>query len=388
MTHRRFFDEAYTPEYWRANLANLLCLGGAATLVLLPLYMQQRGMLRWEIGLVAAGFSLASVAVRTVLGRWMDSRGRRSFYLAGAFLLGGSTALYLQVPVCLVSLGVLRAIQGVAMALYFTAIWTWVADRAPPGRLAELLGMFGISGLVSGGLGPLLGELALAQAGFPGVFAVGCGLTLAGALIVWTLPDTAGEVASPGSGFWSLAATAAMRSVLLSSLFFGFGLGAFFTFVAPHLHGSGLGGLLALYTVVAVGVRLFAGKTADRIGAVRVILPALLIQGAGLALLSVVEVPGMLLAVGLLSGGSHGMIYPALSALTVQRSVASRGTGFSLFTAAVDLGVLLGAAIPGVLAHHLGYHAMYALVGISVLAAGMGFAALEPRSIGLRLMRA
>lgn len=367
---------AFTLPFWTANLVNLLCLTGGSTFVLLPLYMERHGMHRWEIGLVAGAFSLTSVFTRPWLGQRMDRQGRRLFFVVGSALLGLSALAFLVAPPELPWMALLRAVQGMAMAFYFTAIWTWMADLAPGDRLGEFLGLFGISGLLSGAAGPVVGEWALERGGFDSVFAAGALLMLGAAFLSQTLRDRmlAGD-GPPTEGFWRLVLVPALSGTMLASLGFGIASGTLLTFAAPFMT-SGVGVFFTIYTCASVSVRLFAGRLADRIGAARVVAPALLCQAAGLALFSQHQgAGGILLAAALVGGTGHGLIYPALSSLSVQRvGAARRGVGVSLFTAVIEIGVFLGATASGVLAHHAGYAWTFAAVGVGVA----GAAALHP----------
>lgn len=357
----------FTLPFWLANAVNLMCLSGATTFVLLPLYLEGYGMARWEIGLVAGTFSLVSVFARPWVGARLDQQGRRQFFIQGACLQGLLTLTWLALPPSLGFMVLLRGLQGLAMAIYFTAIWTWIADFAPEGRRAEVMGLFGISGLVSGAAGPLLAEAALAFGGFPSVFGVAGALALGGALLARHLgdrmPEPAGPPPEPGE-FWRLSWSRRLQGTTLGAMAFGVSSGTLLAFAAPFVASRGhvgVGVFFTVYNVASVGVRLFAGRLADRIGAVRIVAPALLCQASGLALLSRLQEEGWLGAPALwgaavLGGVGHGLIYPALSSLAVQRvGAARRGMGVSLFTAAVEFGAFMGATGSGLLAHLAGY---------------------------------
>ncbi len=372
----------FTPPFWVANAVNFLCLTGASTFVLLPLYLERHGLHRWEIGLVAAAFSLVSVFARPWVGARLDRQGRRHFFVSGAVILGLLALAYLAAPPCLASMALLRGLQGLGMALYFTAIWTWIADFAPENRRGEVMGFFGISGLVSGAAGPVLAEAALDWGGFPSVFAGAGILALVAALLSRHLEDRmpCGDSLPPRpSEFWLLSWSSGLQGTTLGSVAFGVSSGTLVAFAAPFVafrgH-AGVGLFFTVYNVASVSVRVFAGRMADRLGPARIVAPALAFQALGLALFSLLQEDGWLgapalWAAALLGGTGHGLIYPALSSLAVQRVGASRrGMGVSLFTAAVELGACLGAASAGLLAHLVGYPQTFlAVAGVAALAA-------------------
>ena len=376
----------FTLPFWLANVVNLLCLTGAQTFVLLPLYLQSHGLQRWEIGVVAGSYSLVSVFVRPWLGSRLDRQGRRLFFVNGAALLGLLPLAFLAAPPTLPAMVLLRGVQGLAMALYFTALWTWVADFAPEGRLGETLGFFGISGLLAGGVGPILAERVLKVGGFPSLFALAGGLALAAALVSRHLQEQ-GERRAPESegsrDFWRLSWSPGLRGTVLASLAFGGSSGTFVAFAAPLVAACGQPGVglfFTVYNVASISVRFFAGRSADRWGPARIVPPGLACQALGLALLSRLQGEGwlgapLLWAAALAAGTGHGLIYPALSSLAVQKvGPTRRGVGTSLFMAAIDFGAFSGALLAGLLAQAAGYPDTFLAVAVAVALA----AALQP----------
>ncbi len=384
-----FSRPPFTLPFWQANLVNLMCLSGATMFVLLPLYLEAHGMPRWEIGLVAGAFSLVSVFARPWVGARLDQRGRRQFFIQGACLQGLLALAWLAFPPSLGLTLVVRGMQGVAMAFYFTAMWTWIADFAPEGRRAEVMGFFGISGLVSGAAGPVLAEAALSFGGFESVFGLAGGLALGGALLARRLGDQMPESLGPppeAREFWHLGWSRNLQGTTLGAVAFGISSGTLLAFAAPFVASqghSGVGVFFTVYNVASVSVRLFAGRLADRVGAVRVVAPALLCQALGLGLLSRLEPGGWLGAPALwgaavLGGMGHGLIYPALSSLAVRRvGAARRGMGVSLFTAAVEFGAFAGATTSGLLAHLAGYPSTFLGVACVVFVVSLVHRRLE-----------
>ncbi len=326
--------------------------------------------------MAGAAYSLAAILIRLRLGAWVERFGYRGFIIVGALGGGLGTLGYPYVPASLGPLVVLRALQGMLVAMYFTALWARMIAASPPGRINEVSGWFGISGLLAGALGPILGEQAHRWAGvFPPVFWLGGGLGVAGgllALLLRELPPPEDE-RPPTVSFWHILTRPAMASALLGSLLFGGALGCFNTFVAPYVSSAGLHGIglmFALYIGCSVLVRLRIGALADRLGPARIILPALCLVGLGMICISGLSTGGfpLLLGAGMVIGSGHGLCYPALSTLTQLRSgTRAVGVAASVFTAAMETGLLLGAMLGGVVAHHLGYPAAFGGAGVLVV---------------------
>lgn len=372
--------KAYTSSYWLANLANLLCFGGHGVMVLLPLYLERNGLEPWEIGVVGGAFSLTAVATRFELGGWLDQHGRRRFFRLGSALMAVMCLGYLVLPPTTGIMAALRALQGVGVALYATATWTWIADCAPPGRMAELQGIFGISGLLAGALGPICGEQILTETNFDGMFWLAAALGGAGFLVLLPLPEAAGlETRIPRRGdFFRLLSSPRLTSMLIGTLPFGLGIGLLYTFVAPFVagHDMAVAPFFAAQASMSITVRILAGRAADRLGPARIIPLGLAVQGLGLALLFPLEHGGtpLVILAGLLNGAGHGAVFPALSLLTLQRTeLRERGTGMAVFTAVFESGLFLGAFGSGFLATSQGYASTFLAGGLFLMLGGLVF---------------
>lgn len=391
--HQAVVDEhrrGLTLEFWWANLANLLVLAGSVMFVLLPAYMKQNGMSDWEIGLADGAFWLVSVFVQPWLGPRLDLDGRKLYLVGGSLLMGTAAAVYAFVPVEFVPMLTLRAIHGLGFAMYLTASWTWVADYSPPGRVGELFGIFGISGLISGAVGPGLAEFVESHYHFNGLFWTGSSLILSGAVMTFFLKDRPPECPdiSRIPSFFRLIGTLQMRGTALGSLGFGIAVGSIFAFVAPYLASlniNGVGGLFACTTLASGASRVYAGRQTDRLGPARLIVPALILLAVGSFSISQIAFSGslvlpVLIGSGLAAGLGYGVIYPALNALALKRlAPEARGRGLSVVTAAIDLGSTAGAAICGIVAHHHGYPGGFLVIGVIVSGVAVVFAWLEGR---------
>jgi MFS family permease len=113
----------------------------------------------------------------------------------------------------------------------------------------------------------------------------------------------------------------------------------------------------------------------DRLGTRRVALPAFTVFAGGLAALTAVPAPGVLLLAGVACGAGHGTLFPVLQALVVARTpIHLHGRVVSLCTAALDGGAVIGTPLCGAIVRLAGYRPMWAtmaaagLVGFGLMA--------------------
>ena len=378
----------FTPAFLIAAFGNFFFFTGLAGFVLLPLHLRELGATAGQLGLIMACYNATAIVVQPVVGAWVDRGGRRAFLVAGATLTSVVALLFAVAPDALALFPLLRALQGAAYSVFFIANFTIVVDLVPPERRGQALGIFGISGLVSGAVGPALGELVVDAAGFRGLFLAAAVLPLlaAGISTRLTLPPDPPPHAAHRGGLSDLAHGLVSSPPLPMALgaAFGLGNGVMFTFFPTYAVDLGVrwvGVFAVAYSLAALGVRTTASGLADAVARRTIIIPALALQAgattllAGLGLLArVFGLPaGALLGVaGFLAGTAHGLLYPALTALVVDVTPPERrGRVVGVFMAFILLGQAGGAAGFGYLANVVGYGPMFAILTIPLASASV-----------------
>lgn len=350
--------------------------------VLLPLYIEKVGGTEIEIGIVMGLYSAVGILCQPLIGPWVDTVGRRPFLRLGVALALAS-ALLATLTRSVPWLGVVRAVQGIAFSAFFVANYAYVIDLVPPARRGWALGIYGVSGLLSTALTPLLGEVVIRALGFPPLF-VGCALlATVAAVLVWPMREPARPEALPVRGWqWARAGVGdLLRRHMAVTVFFGLGTGTIFAFLPTFAESLGVTTLGLFYTAyagAAMGVRVVGGRLIDTRGRRAVIVPSMFVQVAATGVLSAlgllvtrasaVPVLPALFVAGLLAGGAHGFLYPGLSALVADEAPeARRGAVVGIFSAVFLVGNAAGAFAFGYVAHALGYGLMWGLLSALLL---------------------
>lgn len=366
-----------SPAFLTAAVANFLFFTNLSAFFLLPLHVQRLGATETQLGLIMGTYSAVAIVCPPLVGAWVDRVGRRPFLLAGAALAATASLGFAAAPDTLALFPVWRALQGVAYAAYFVANFALAVDLVPPDRRGQAIGIFGISGLMSAAVGPALGESVARAFGFPVFFAAAAAVGGAALVVSARLEEPPGErrAAPVALGRLIRGVVRAPRVPLALAFAFGLGIGAIFTFLPTHAAALGVEriGLFAVaYSLAALAVRALGGRLIDTLGRRPVIIPALALQAGAAALLAglgplvtgagLSAVP-LLALTGVVAGVAHGFLYPALTALVIDRTAdAARGQILGVFSAFVLTGNATGAMGFGWLAHALGYGAMFALL--------------------------
>lgn len=344
--------------------------------ILFPLFIRHLGGSEFLIGVYAGITGGAAVSARLPVGRWLDTLGRHRVLTLAGVLHVAAWVGFLSVSGLGMRSAFLVVVYGLASGSLFASYFTYASDITPISRRSEGIALFAIWGMLPNGLGPLLGEFLIAHAGFPTYFLVAAGFAFASLGVSQFLPETA-RPRGAAPVVEDVPTTRAVRQrtllfVLATTFVFGAAVNGVYTFLAPFAHSRGrgtVGGFFMSYALAAVAVRVLTGRLPDRFGAVRVLIPALILYAAGVLLIPHVAALPSLIAVGALCGAGHGYAFPIFYVLALEQvSPAQRGRAISWLTAMFDLGNTLGNPILGAIAELTGFRVMFTVVGYSVLA--------------------
>jgi MFS family permease len=305
-------------DFWQAASANFLFFCNINAFNLLPLYIQDLGGSGAEIGWIMGVYSLAAVLCQPLVGRFVERIGIKPFLLIG----GASTLLASVLFAFLTALSplfiVLRLLQGFGSSAFFIANFTLIAEIAPEKNRAEAVGVFGISGLITIGVAPALGELLIHALGYQIFFLATALCTLGSLVVIKDLKPPRMTVVAGSSADRGVSGKIFLPLTLC--IIFGVASGALFAFLPPFAKEAGserIGIFYFLYSASAIGVRLFGIRLADAWGRWKVLIPAFLSNATGIFLLLWADPLTALFWAGVLTGGAHGLLYPTLSALLV-----------------------------------------------------------------------
>lgn len=371
-------------DFWQAAAANFLFFFNISSFNLLPLYIADLGGSEARIGWIMGVYSLAAIIFQPLVGRWIERFGIKSFLVVGgiAALLASASFAFLTALSPLFS--VFRFLQGFGYSAFFIANLTLIAEIAPPKHRAEAVAIFGISGLITMGAGPALGEMVIQAYGYQTFFIFASLFSLGGLSVVGTLkPPEVIPVAS------DTREQIPRRSILLPlfiSGIFGICIGTLFAFFPPFAKGVGgvqrVGGFYIAYACCGIGLRVLGRRWADKWGRWQVVIPALLLYALGIFLLVWPGPRQAQLWVGGLTGGAHGLLYPTLAAIHVDHVESGRrGRMLGLFSGAIVFGTSVGPMTMGVVAEWMGYYEMFALTGMLPLVGVflVGYSLIRPK---------
>lgn len=325
------------------------------------------------VGLAVAAASPTALLFQPLAGRVGDRRGRRLLVISGALVVAGSVAAY-TVADTLELLVALRLVSGIGEALIFVGAATIVVDLAPEGRRGEALSLYSL-GLWGGlAIGPLLGELVLADDRYDAVWLTAAGCSAAAALLALALPETRPDATARAPRPARLVHPAAIGPglVLVASVVGFAGFNAFVALYARDLGLSGAGAVFLLFSGIVVGIRIFGRRLPDRLGAKKASGSALVLLAAGLLTIGVWNAPiGLFVGTAVFAVG-QALAFPALMTLAVAAAPPTeRSSVVGTFSACADVGFAVGALGLGGVAAAVGYEGVFVVGALSSVAGAL-----------------
>jgi MFS family permease len=344
----------------------------------LPLHMVALGGSKTQIGLlfaVSAGFSML---LRPLVGGWVDRYGFRPVMLPGAAVLVATLVVLpmAEAPALLVAL---MAGIGFGNGLISTGAGVLAAQAGPAERRGEALSVYYVATSLSFSVGPPLG-LALYGGGdmdrcFIAAAVLGVGMLV---LVLGLARTPAADASGRRFRWFSPRALPAAVTVILVNL----GYSSIYAFLPLYARAAGLDGNLgwfyALFSVCIIVGRVTLRGLSDRVGRVRVIVPAVT-----LTMLSYLALVPTLIAGAVLLGAGVAMFYPTLVALLVDRTPeAERGSAIGTLSGSFDLGSVVGSLLVGLTVDRVSFAAGFPVAAAGVALGLAWFLLMERRAVG------
>jgi MFS family permease len=324
-----------------------------------------------------------------------DRLGHRRVLIAVSLTLAIFSASYSVIRDYRLLLAVV-VVHGLFWSALLSSSGAYMTATIPASRRAEGLSYWGLTSVLAVGAAPALGFWVHRFGWFTLCVEI-LSLNLLMAFIAWRLPDDhtqrtslASEPAGAERGwrgprerrrrgvrggeapriFKNVEWRVLLLSVTMALISFGYGsLTSFSALFADALSITPRSSFLTGMAVSICAGRILIGRSIDRIGYRRVLLPCLTVPALGLLLLATAQGPATFLASALVFGSGFGLMYPSYTAYIMERVPANRrGAAFGAMLAAFDTGIGTGSSAMGWLVHNYWFRVGFAVAaGLAAL---------------------
>ncbi|MGF2036337.1 MAG: MFS transporter [Nostoc sp. CmiVER01] len=333
----------------------------------LPLYIDDVGASKQEIGIVMGSFAIGLLLSRPMLGRLADERGRKITLLIGTIVAAIAPFGYLATQ----SLGLLilvRIFHGLSVAAFTTGYSALVADLAPTETRGEIIGYMTLATPLGLAIGPALGGYleATSSYGILFLFCAELGFVALLEIVQVTNPPVQiqQQTEENARNFWQILSSPRVKVPTIVMLLVGLSIGAVHTFVSLYLKSSDVdfnGGLFFTASAISsFSIRVFAGKASDRFGRGLFITFGIFCYILALILLWQAHSVMFFLLAAITEGAGGGTLISMMITMMADRSQPQeRGQIFAICVAGLDMGIAIAAPLLGIIAERVGYRDMF-----------------------------
>jgi MFS family permease len=343
----------------------------------LPLHVHQGlGQSTFLVGLVVGSQFAAAILSRVWAGRHSDTHGPKSTVIVGLSIAAVAGLLYLislrfvatpEISVVILLMG--RALLGVGESFIITGAQSWGLAILGLQNTSKVLAWVGSAMFGAFAAGAPIGTLLYARYGFVGIALATTLLPLATLLLLIRLRSlavparTRTGVLKVMSAVWLPGVGSALSSI-------GFGAITAFSALLFVAHGWPAWPAFTAFAVTFILARFTLGHLADRFGGAKVAIGCVLVEAAGLALMSSAPQLALALAGAALTGFGYSLVFPGLGVEAMRRvSPQDRGLAMGAYSAFLDVALGFGTPALGLLANYAGLGSVFLLSAVAALCA-------------------
>lgn len=393
-------DRVYDFSFWCAYASNTLVSIAATLLCRYADFVSFLGGDEFHLGWIVGVGMVGSLVARFAVGRGIDRYGAKTVWVIST--CGTMAACFVHLWIADYRspwIYTARVTYVLMLATVYSSSLTLMSARAPRGRLAEVIGIFGSAGFAGVILGAPLADWLFSGAVptrqlMDEMFLIAAGLCALSLPLTWVVPaDNESQPPFSSSGGTNRGRRRNARAepifatlrryspgpLIAIGIVAGAALNIPQTFLPRYVAGfeqNVISSFFVVYALTAIVVRAVLLRRLQRIGLERIIIGGMGLLTLAFLLFLPVRGPVGLLLPGFVFGLGHAVLFPAIVGLgSGAFPKRHRGLATTLMLAVLDAGLFLGAPIVGVLlraAEHWAlprYPAMFFSVAVVLLAA-------------------
>jgi len=369
----------FKPIFYYLALANFLFFLGNSLYILFPVFLNNMGASESYIGIMNNADKIFIIISSVSIASLMQGRDRIRMLRLGYLILLVAYASYLLISSLSWAILVIRVLHGIGFSVAMILGTTIVFDIVPLENAAEAIGIYGITGSLSNAISPFVGEMLLAR-GYPHqlIFLLSVVLVGMSMAITFILPRTdlhdAGECEPSTSGSLHLLTNPKYLLMTLAGFIFGGGFGVIITYLPNFIRTTTdfkFSIFFMTYIAVLIVIRFTFMRIVNRFNRVALIMLAFAVGALMNLSMNILYSMAVLVAVSIMYGVAHGILYPVLNATMVGLvDTCDRGKANALFTATFNGGMMAFALGLGFLIDHTGsYRSAFNFCAVAFIAA-------------------
>ncbi|MBC9784073.1 MFS transporter [Heliobacterium chlorum] len=356
-----------TQQFWTLPFLTLLAATTAFTatyyllLPVLPVYMDELGANKLDIGLIMGLFFFGSLFLRVLAGILGDRYGRKGL-LWSCVALSAATPLFFIKP-SLAYVALMQLVFGYTIGVFTVSSISLLTENVDGAFLGRAVGIHSIALILGKGLMPSLGLYLHREFGLWTVVGLSASFTVLTALLLPLTREerqvqTEGEKETPFRDILKNPYVIYPGLILFVITFTNGTIITMLPLFAKEVHISGFEWFFTVNAGAIILSRLLMPKIifTDEVGIVKIALAFIIVSVSALGFSK--SLP-YLLTQAFLYGLGFGLMYPALTVIVLRQTPpSSKGSALGLFTSFFDIGVTAGSFWAG-LSEFWGFQRVY-----------------------------
>ena len=344
-----------------ANTSMLMAM--MMTNALVAKYADYLGAAPALVGFVSGMFAVTSLLFKALSGPAIDSYNRR-FIVMGAMSIMAIAFFGFSFSVTVPMIIIFRLFQGIGIAFAVPCCLAMAADSLPKDRFGSGIGVYSMGQATSLAIAPGIALWLLGLFGYRITFTIsGCMMVIA--VFVASMIKIPKREKKKFQFHLNtiLAKEAKIPTFIMFFLAMSFCVINAFLIIYAALQGvENIGLYFTVYACTMLITRPIVGRLTDRLGLVKIIIPAIFCFATAFIIFSYSNTLWMFLLAGFVAAFGFGACQPAIQTLAM-KTVApeKRGAASSTIFIAMDSAFLFGPVLAGTMVELFGYSTMWRL---------------------------
>jgi MFS family permease len=339
-----------------------------SSLIFIPVYAEELGASRFEIGLIAMAFSAALLMSSYTFGREADIRGRRRILQLG-LVLSGAAALTQIVTTEWYFLMLSRVLVGFCGGIFPSALLAYAFESGRRlGKFASFGSLgWGIGSLLAGIIGVYAASSSDPYLAFWFIFVFSSIVFFVAFALALTLPSI--REVKMSIPFFPVHIIKKNASVYLSVLLRHSGANMIWVIFPLFLLDLGMDkSLVGVLYLVNAGTQFSVMQVIDRFNSVKLFLGGLVVSAIAFMTFTLAHNFAEMLPTQILLGVSFALLYVGSLRFLMERNI-ERATSTGMLQSVMSISAIIGPFFGGIIAEYYGFHAtMYAATIMTLIA--------------------
>ena len=366
----------FNKNFLLATFSNCFFFVNFSCFFLLPLFLDQTGYSKFEIGIVMSTYGFSSILLTPYTATLIDKYGKKILCLIGLVLMVISSLAFIFISDFILIL-FLRIIQGAAFSVFFNSSSAIASNNLNDDKKQVGLSFFSSFTIISYFLGPFFSEKIIIQFGFTEFFIYASAFSLMSLILVLFIEERDSERDSTADvlSFFKIIKDENIFNYLFANFLLASGFGVVMNFLSLFLKNNDLtvGYFFISYSVVVSLVRIFFADRFSSKNLFKKVLLMLTLFAATLFFIPYIDSKSDIILFSVLFSLTYSLVYPFLSSIVVTgKSQALTGRLFGALNSSFSIGVNLMTFFYGFIAEIWGFNTMFQVASVLIFL-GVGF---------------